>query len=36
MRMSVYEALALVLDVATLVVAVLRYIRSGKNSDKRK
>jgi hypothetical protein len=32
----VYEAVALVIDAAALVVAVLVYIRDGRNSDKRK
>jgi hypothetical protein len=34
--MSVYEAVALVIDAAALAVAVLVYIRDGKHSDKRK
>jgi hypothetical protein len=36
MRMSVYEAFMLVIEIAALVVAVLSYIRSAKDDRKRK
>jgi hypothetical protein len=36
MRMSVYEALVLAIEIAALIVAILSYIRDDDDSDKRK
>jgi hypothetical protein len=36
MRMSVYEAFMLVIEIAALVISVLSYIRSAKDDRKRK